>query len=162
AHYCYLLMGNHGDSTWWVGAFVTFGAVSLCLQTTREVAAFSIFSLGCAFRAAAVEGPAGHSIYVPALATILLLAYIHKRGQVIGQEATFVAERSCLQSKKPDEARLQLAAIVESSGDAIVGSTLDGLIQSWNNGAERLFGYSAEEVVGQPVTLLLPEGQQQE
>ena len=40
-HYCYLLIGNHGESTWWVGAFVTFAAVSMCLQSRREVAVFS-------------------------------------------------------------------------------------------------------------------------
>lgn len=52
--------------------------------------------------------------------------------------------------------RLQLAAIVESSDDAIIGNTLDGVIWSWNRGAERLFGYSAEEVRGKPIALLIP------
>src|SRR5215471_18868145 len=49
-----------------------------------------------------------------------------------------------------------LAAIVESSDDAIIGKTLDGIITSWNAGAQRIFGYSADEVVGKPVTILIP------
>jgi PAS domain S-box-containing protein len=49
-----------------------------------------------------------------------------------------------------------LAAIVESSDDAIVGKTPDGIILAWNKAAERLFGYTASEAVGQPVTLLIP------
>ena len=49
-----------------------------------------------------------------------------------------------------------LAAIVESSDDAIVSKTLDGRILSWNAGASRIFGYKAEEVVGQPITIIIP------
>src|SRR5882724_8168541 len=54
------------------------------------------------------------------------------------------------------EAFTNLAAIVESSGDAIIGTSLDGRITSWNLGAERIFGYQADEAVGQPLNLLIP------
>src|SRR5713101_3121317 len=50
----------------------------------------------------------------------------------------------------------RLAAIVESSEDAIIGKDLDGVITSWNKGAERIYGYTAEEVVGKPVSILAP------
>src|SRR3984893_6701116 len=49
-----------------------------------------------------------------------------------------------------------LAAIIESAEDAIVSKTLAGIITSWNQGAQRLFGYQAEEAIGKPVTLLIP------
>jgi PAS domain S-box-containing protein len=162
AHYTYLLMGNRGESTWWVGAFVTFAAASMCLQSRREVAGFSLFALACAILAAAAEGQLRHSIYVPGLATILLLANVTKHSQAVAQDATLRADRAGKESRRADEQRLQLAAIVESSGDAIVASSLDGVIRSWNKGAERLFGYAAEEMIGRPIARLLVPGRQGE
>jgi PAS domain S-box-containing protein len=63
---------------------------------------------------------------------------------------------------RSDEERFRLAAIVESSDDGIIGKTLDGVVTSWNDGARRIFGYSAEEIVGRPVSLLVPADRQNE
>ena len=58
--------------------------------------------------------------------------------------------------KQAEEAQARLAKIVETSDDAIISKSIDGIIQTWNAGAERMFGYPAEEVVGKPITVLIP------
>ena len=64
--------------------------------------------------------------------------------------------RDVAEQRKDYDARARLAAIVEFSGDAIVSKNLEGIIQTWNASAERLFGYRPEEIVGKSVTLLIP------
>ena len=70
--------------------------------------------------------------------------------------------RDITERKRAEEALLHLAAIVESSDDAILGKNLEGIITSWNASAERMYGYRAEEMVGQPVTLLFAPDRQDE
>ena len=60
------------------------------------------------------------------------------------------------QHARAEDARLRLASIVESSEDAIIGKSLDGTITSWNDGAEMMYGYTAEEVKDRPITILNP------
>ena len=64
--------------------------------------------------------------------------------------------RETTEEKRAEAMQARLAAIVESSEDAIVAKDLNSIILSWNRGAERIFGYLSEEVVGRPITLLLP------
>jgi two-component system sensor histidine kinase VicK len=86
--------------------------------------------------------------------------------QLAGLERAIEAPPRCLMANvkpdianstsDPETAALYLDAIVTSSDDAIVGKNLDGIIQSWNAGAERLFGYVAEEAIGKSIFLIIP------
>ena len=64
--------------------------------------------------------------------------------------------------KEAEEAKRYLAAIVENSEDGIVGKTLDGTITSWNAAAERIYGWTADEAIGQPISLLFPPDSEEE
>ncbi|MEO8370450.1 MAG: PAS domain S-box protein [Candidatus Solibacter sp.] len=66
------------------------------------------------------------------------------------------------QRKREEELSAQLRAVVESSDDAIVSTSLDGIVSNWNHGAEMLYGYTAQEAVGKPISLMLPDGRQNE
>jgi PAS domain S-box-containing protein len=64
--------------------------------------------------------------------------------------------RDMTEIRQADRDRAMLAAIIESSEDAIISKTFDGVVRSWNTGAQRIFGYTPEEAVGQPITLIIP------
>jgi PAS domain S-box-containing protein len=72
------------------------------------------------------------------------------------------AIRDITERKQAERSREQLAAIVDYSDDAIIGKSLEGIILNWNKGAERLYGYSAEEAIGKPISMLLPPGRPDE
>jgi PAS domain S-box-containing protein len=96
--------------------------------------------------------------------------YVHKDGRTVwvllsasavkdleGTPLYLIAQsQEVTQRKRAEEARARLATIVESSDDAIISRALDGTIISWNRGAERLYGYTAEEVVGRSSSFLYP------
>jgi PAS domain S-box-containing protein len=77
-----------------------------------------------------------------------------KSGALIGAVNTLV---DITERKRAELTSGRLASIVQSSDDAIVSKDLNGIITTWNRGAEMLFGYTADEVIGQPITILIPE-----
>jgi PAS domain S-box-containing protein len=88
---------------------------------------------------------------VPVLLTVFVIRDAQDRPFGLGATIKDMTER-----KKAEVERFRLAAIVDSSSDAIIGKTLDGVITTWNRGAEELYGYTAEEMIGQPVSILVP------
>lgn len=67
--------------------------------------------------------------------------------------------RDITDRKQVEIANAQMAAIIRSSNDSIIGKTLEGIITSWNPGAERIYGYTAEEAIGKSISLLIPPGE---
>src|SRR6185436_11309898 len=85
-----------------------------------------------------------------AVSGLVLAAVIAERERAESEREHLIREQSGV------EARLRLAAIVESSDEAILSADLDGLILSWNAAAHRIFGYTEAEAIGRPVMLLIP------
>ena len=91
----------------------------------------------------------------------LELASIQKRSECMVSEEDYVllgpnGGRNAHVLRQAEEASRRLASLVESSQDAIIGKTLDGIITDWNRGAHRIYGYSSEEAVGRHISVLVP------
>jgi len=106
------------------------------------------------------EGPLiGKLIEIEALrrdGSEIMVALAINATQVNGSPIFTAYLRDITERKRAEETNRRLAAIIESSGDAIISKDLDELVTSWNKEAERLFGYSADEIIGKPITVLVP------
>lgn len=94
------------------------------------------------------------SLFFAALAAVLVLLVI----RVIARRALQAEKKR----RQTEEQNFQLASIIESSEDAIIGKTLDGIITSWNYGAEKMYGYTQEEAIHQPISMIIPADRQEE
>ena len=86
----------------------------------------------------------------------IIVALAINTTQVNGSPIFTAYLRDITERKRAEETNRRLAAIIESSGDAIISKDLDEILTSWNKEAERLFGYSADEIIGKPITVLVP------
>jgi PAS domain S-box-containing protein len=87
---------------------------------------------------------------------------VESRLQLLNDGTVIEVNRDTTDRRQTEQQLSFLAAIVQSSDDAIVSKNLDGIITSWNKGAERVFGYTAEEAIGQPITIVIPQDRQDE
>src|SRR6266699_4869513 len=106
------------------------------------------------------QGPLlGRLIEIGALrrdGTEILVALAINATEIDGSPVFTAYLRDITEQKRAEEANRRLAAIIESSGDAIISMDLNETITSWNKEAERLFGYNAAEIIGKPITVLVP------
>ena len=118
--------------------FFGFGPAVLCTFSSALVLDYSMFRQTFG---AAVSGNEFQRLGVFILISVFVAGLARQRSRA---------------ETEADEARRQMAAIVASSEDAIASFTVDGIVTSWNRGAETLFGYTAEEIIGRPISVLVP------
>lgn len=103
-----------------------------------------------------------HEVQIPDDNIVLLMRILPYRTVDNVIDGVVITFTDITERKHHEEAQSRLAAIIESSHDAVIGHSLDGLITSWNAGAEKIFGYAAAEVIGKPLAMLLAEGEADE
>ena len=163
-------LGDGGAITWSAECYRIFGVP---LGTAMSVESFT----ACVFPADrdrvarasrhAVEHNLPYDIEHRVLRSDGQLCWVHERARVEHDERGCPSRllgtvQDVTQRHLAEEDRARLAAIVEFSEDAIVSTSLAGVITSWNHGAERLYGYSARDVMGKTIPALVPSGAAEE
>jgi PAS domain S-box-containing protein len=142
------------------------GAALRLEQLWNQIAQSHLFSLVCAYPLAHFYREehgelfqqicAEHSAVVPDESYALASEEQRLRSVARWQQKALALEAEVDQRAQAEMEARKLAAIVESSDDAIASKDLNGIVSSWNSAAERMFGYKAAEIVGKPVTLIIP------
>jgi PAS domain S-box-containing protein len=142
------------DTPWWRGSEEMKARIRLA---TREAAAGNVFREELRYWLADESERIVDFAMHPIRDQSGVVAFLHPTGIDITERKQIEAALH----KGEHQSRL-LASIVECSDDAIVSKNLDGIIASWNKGAERIFGYTAEEAIGQPISIVIPADRQNE
>jgi PAS domain S-box-containing protein len=127
-----------------IARFFGFGPAVLCTFTSAVVLDYFVFGPKVDFQMTQVEL---QRVGIFVLISVLVAGLARQRSRA---------------ETRADEVRQQLAAIVTSSEDAIISFTVDGIVTSWNRGAETLYGYSAAEIIGRPISVLVPPDRMEE
>ncbi len=93
---------------------------------------------------------------------VYMVHFIPLKGDDNSIYAGLIIAMDITEAKQSEEKNAKLAAIIDSSDDAIISKTLEGIVTSWNNSAQRTFGYTAEEMIGQHILKLIPEDRHEE
>ena len=136
-------------------AAIRFG-VSGCALATLLIAVIATGETTLGFGPFAQNAPLTNALLLHAYFGVLSLSGLALAAVIKEREDLQREREELIRDQVLREARLQLAAIVESSVDAIIREDMSGMITHWNKGAEQLYGYSAEEVIGKSVSLLMP------
>lgn len=119
-------------------------------------------SSGSGFREALEEAMLkGEPVHIPECITLSKDKWIECHCYPF-EDGVSIYFQDTTEKRKADSAANYLAALVESSSDAIISKGLDGLVTSWNHGAEVLFGYTSDEMLGKPLTIICPPGRESE
>jgi PAS domain S-box-containing protein len=136
-------------------AAIRFG-VSGCALSTLFIAAIATSETALGSGPFAQDTPLTNALLLQAFFGVLSLSGLTLAAVITELEDLESARQQLIREQVLREARLQLAAVVECSSDAIISTDMDGKITHWNHGAEQLYGYSHKEVIGESIALLMP------
>jgi PAS domain S-box-containing protein len=136
-------------------AAIRFG-VTGCALSTLFIAAIATAETAFGSGPFAQDTPLTNALLLQAFFGVLSLSGLTLAAVITEREDLETARQQLIREQVLGEARLQLAAVVECSSDAIISTDMDGTITHWNQGAEHLYGYLSEEVIGKSIALLMP------
>ncbi len=149
------LIGHAGTDHFPLRSVSGSSATATLLRAFLPIAP-AVILLDGAFHQLPAFNPAFHSVASALLVSTVVAVGVWHVARGLGRDM----DRAQEERRRADEATQRLTAIVESSTDAIYAQTLDGVVTIWHPSAERLFGHTADEIVGQPASLLLPPNEQ--